>query len=203
MAFPYLTVPPLVLLSRLGLQVVSEMDLQMTAKELQKQRTEYVAQLFGDSLVKQLSMRLINRIVITYGAGPMATVAYRFKCQLNENSKMLAWSGVNPEICHNEIVGWERPPTTPITAVLFRDQDDLDHVKVRSDLIQEYLQARNMDVLEITGNGQSRYSRIMTATYLGDWVSYYLAIQQGINPASTDTIIWLKTELQKRLGNPK
>ncbi|MBK7691515.1 MAG: hypothetical protein IPJ31_10480 [Bacteroidetes bacterium] len=35
-------------------------------------------------------------------------LAVRYRQQLNENSKVLAWHNVIPEMTHNEIVGWKK-----------------------------------------------------------------------------------------------
>ena len=40
------------------------------------------------------------------GAELTAPVAYRWKCQVNENAKLPAFASELPELDHNEIVGW-------------------------------------------------------------------------------------------------
>lgn len=47
-----------------------------------------------------------TRVPVIYGTPDMDAVAVRLKNQLNENSKLIAFSGVMPEFNHNEIVGW-------------------------------------------------------------------------------------------------
>ncbi|MHA1712687.1 MAG: bifunctional phosphoglucose/phosphomannose isomerase [Candidatus Ranarchaeia archaeon] len=200
MAFPLLVVVTIFLLEKFGFQLIENEDFKEAKLHLEEQRQRYLDNLFKESEIRRFAIKLIDRFAVIYGAGPMSAVAYRFKCQLNENAKTPAWSAQNPEICHNEIVGWEHPPSIPVTIVSFRDPDDLQHVKIRSELIEEYLQRKDIPVITIHGVGKSIFSRVMTATYTGDWISYYLALLRGVNPASTDTINWLKSELRKRLA---
>lgn len=47
---------------------------------------------------------------VVYGTPDFSAVAVRMKNQLNENSEMIAFSGVFPEFNHNEIVGWYDDP---------------------------------------------------------------------------------------------
>ena len=46
------------------------------------------------------------------GAGLTTPLAYRWKTQINENAKQPAFADELPEADHNEIVGWERAPTS-------------------------------------------------------------------------------------------
>ncbi len=37
----------------------------------------------------------------------LTSIAYRLKCQFNENSKMLSYNVTIPDMNHNEVIGWE------------------------------------------------------------------------------------------------
>ena len=58
---------------------------------------------------KQLAADLFDRIPVIYGSEVTAVAALRWKCQINENAKSLAFNHQFPELNHNEIVGWEYP----------------------------------------------------------------------------------------------
>jgi glucose/mannose-6-phosphate isomerase len=53
------------------------------------------------------------------------------------------------------------------------------------------------EVIEIGGSGSSRLERIFDLVYLGDWVSYYLAILNEVDPTPVNVITNLKNELGK------
>ena len=60
-----------------------------------------------DNDAKRIARALHGTIPVITGAGLTASVAYRWKCQINENAKMPAFFSKLPEHDHNEIVGWE------------------------------------------------------------------------------------------------
>ncbi|MGI8728346.1 MAG: SIS domain-containing protein, partial [Solirubrobacterales bacterium] len=55
----------------------------------------------------ELAEAIYGSAPLLYGCGLTAPVAYRWKCQINENAKLPAFSHTLPEMDHNEIVGWE------------------------------------------------------------------------------------------------
>src|SRR5207245_2268474 len=59
---------------------------------------------------KALAFRIKPTVPILYGAPPFAAIARRWQTQLNENSKVLAFSSTFPEADHNELVGWIEDP---------------------------------------------------------------------------------------------
>jgi len=51
------------------------------------------------------------------------------------------------------------------------------------------------DLLEIKGGGPNRLAKLLSAIYLGDYVSFYLAIARGIDPTPIVEITKLKKTL--------
>ncbi|MFZ0041802.1 MAG: bifunctional phosphoglucose/phosphomannose isomerase, partial [Solirubrobacteraceae bacterium] len=84
-----------------------------------------------DSLAKSLARSLHGTIPQVAGADLTAPIAYRWKTQFNENAKMPCFSGVLPEIDHNEIVGWETAAELGRFSAVFLDDCDL-HPRVRA-----------------------------------------------------------------------
>src|ERR687898_301173 len=59
-----------------------------------------------DSEAKRLARALVGSIPVITGEGLTASVAYRWKTQINENAELPAFASKLPEHDHNEIVGW-------------------------------------------------------------------------------------------------
>ena len=53
-----------------------------------------------------LAKKMYKQTPVIYVAKGFEGVAVRFRQQLNENSKMLGWHNVVPEMNHNELLGW-------------------------------------------------------------------------------------------------
>ena len=81
---------------------------------------------------KQISHLLQNRIpLILAASGSFDSVALRWKCQFCENSEVLAFHNVFPEINHNEIMGWSGSLNQVFKVIYLKDRDDHHRVKLR------------------------------------------------------------------------
>ena len=61
----------------------------------------------GEGEAKALARALHGTVPVIAGAELAAAVAYRWKCQFNENAGVPAFTSVLPEADHNEIVSWD------------------------------------------------------------------------------------------------
>ena len=68
-----------------------------------------------------------------YASDLFAPVAYRWKTQLNENSKSPAFSHVFPELNHNELVGYQTMSKDKFIAIYIKDEFDHERIKKRND----------------------------------------------------------------------
>ena len=142
-----------------------------------------------------LANELAERI---HGSVLTAKIAYRWKCQINENAKLPAFDHHLPEMDHNEIVGWERSPTDTYTAVFFEDSDQHPRERQRFDLTAELVEDRAHDVVRIETVGETRTERMLWTVMLGDLVSLELAAREGVDPTPVPMI----ENLKDRLGRP-
>ena len=151
---------------------------------------------------QEISEKLRGRIPCIYASGVMTPVAYRWRCQIEENAKQLAFHHEIPEMNHNEIVGWENPPED-FAVVLIRDNQEAEIVgkrfnatkKVAWESRSEYNLAWNIEVVEVLAEGESLLARMMSGVLLGDLVSLKLAEMNGVDPTPVTVIKNLKTEL--------
>ena len=128
----------------------------------------------------------------------MTPVAYRWRCQIEENAKQLAFHHEIPEMNHNEIVGWENPPEN-FAVVLIRDSKEDEIIRKRFNATEkvawESKGEANLEVVEIMAEGKSLLVRMMSCVLLGDLVSLKLAEMNGVDPTPVTVIENLKTEL--------
>ncbi|HSR67372.1 MAG TPA: bifunctional phosphoglucose/phosphomannose isomerase [Acidobacteriota bacterium] len=149
---------------------------------------------------KHLARRLHGRLVLIYGgSGLTAPIARRWRGQITENAKQLAWTAALPEMNHNEIAGWEHPHEVlkHTVAVFLRDQDEHPRLARRFDLTRRYLQDKAGDTIECDSNGESRLDRMVSLLQLIDWASVYLAILNGSDPESIEAIEHIKRRLSE------
>lgn len=151
----------------------------------------------------QLAKRLYGKIPLVYsGDGLLAGAAYRWKCQFNENSKTMAFSGAFPELGHNEIMGWDGPAKIlqEIFLIMLTDVDDHPRVRRRMEITYRMLEPLAAGAIKLNGVGgggfDGRLSRLLSAVALGDLTSVYLAVESGRDPTPIDRIESIKELLR-------
>jgi glucose/mannose-6-phosphate isomerase len=153
----------------------------------------------SDSLAKRVAQRGHRAALCIYGAGPTAPVAYRWKCQVNENAKMPAFAAELPEADHNEIVGWESASDHgSALAVFLEDSDQHPRVRQRIELTASLIEPEAAGTVRLESRGTSGVERVMSLVLLGDLVSIYLAVLKGVDPSPVDVIERLKEDLGAR-----
>jgi glucose/mannose-6-phosphate isomerase len=151
-----------------------------------------------DSLAKELARSLHGTIAQIAGAGLTAPIAYRWKCQINENAKTPAFASELPELDHNEIMGWEGAAELGNFSAVFLDDSDLHpRVRQRIELTRGLIAGDAAATYRLESVGENRVERLVSLVLLGDLVSLYLAVLRGIDPSPVTLIERLKGELAR------
>ena len=151
-----------------------------------------------DNPAKQLALKLHGSIPIIY-SGPTLTdgIATRFKGQISENGKMLAFTNQFPEFNHNELVGWEELGDYGqyFKVIILHDQEDYQQVKTRMGIVRSMLKDKGIEVIDLETKGSNRLERIFSLIHMTDFVSYYLGILNEVDPTPVKPIEYLKSRL--------
>jgi len=166
-----------------------------TMEELQAEVGPRVPQVRNTA--KALAERLVGRLPVVYGAGFLAPVANRWKTQFNENSKHWSFFEVMPELNHNAVVGLGIPQAVRdlVTVLMLRSDEDHPRVQVRWVVTQQLLRREGVAVEVLRGRGASKLAHVLSLIHLGDYVSFYLAMLNGVDPTPVETIAFLKQRL--------
>jgi glucose/mannose-6-phosphate isomerase len=200
-ALGYSFVPLLVILERIGF-VQGEKDQIRKAKELlSSNRLKYKMELgIEENLAKKIALELHKKLPIIYASNDhFDAVSTRWKGQMCENAKMLAFNNVFPEFNHNELVGWKNLAgyKDHLVVVILKDKDDHPRIKRRMEIVKGIIKKQGVNVIEVESSGEVLLSRIFSLIQLGDFVSFYLAILNNENPTPVKVIDFLKNELAK------
>jgi glucose/mannose-6-phosphate isomerase len=145
---------------------------------------------------KELAGLLLGKVPVIYGATPsLGVVAYRWRTQFNENAKVFAHSAELPELDHNEIVGWQfgRRLLPHHCIVALTDAAMGDRMRLRLAITRQVL---GVEIYQETARGTSSLARHLSAMYVGDFTSVYLAFLNGVDPFDIGPI----NELKRRLA---
>jgi glucose/mannose-6-phosphate isomerase len=146
---------------------------------------------------KQLASKIQGKLPVVYGAGLTAAVANRWKTQFNENAKHWAFFETLPELNHNAVVGFGIPEAISARSIVLMLRSSLDHprVKKRWDVTAELLAREGVACEAIDGRGESALAQMLSLIHFGDYVSFYLAMLNEVDPTPVETIAFLKKRL--------
>ena len=184
------------------LNLVPDMDvpLRETVDVLKRRVDLYVPESpESGNPAKKLARSLHRRLVAVYASSAvLEPAAVRWRGQIEENAKSLAFHHLMPEMNHNELVGWEFPvPVLERIAVVFlRDRGDHPQVQRRFDLTRNLVRRRTRTVRDVWSEGDSLLARIFSVICLGDFVSFYMACLNQVDPTPVPVIETLKEQLR-------
>lgn len=145
---------------------------------------------------KKLAKKLTGKTPIIYSGPAFEGVAVRFRQQINENGKMLAWHHTIPEMNHNELVGWrDKDPSRAV--VILRDEADYERVQMRMDINKAVFKKYTSSITEIHARGKSYWEKVFYLVHLTDWASVFLAELHAVDATEVKVIDFLKGELAK------
>lgn len=199
-ALGYSFFPLLLALCRMGFIKPRPEDIGETVVALRKKSLIYADLKNPENHALKMAKRLRGKLPVIYSASDrLDAVNVRWRGQISENAKHLAFGHVLPEMNHNEIVGWkvDRELMKKMAVVFLRDVGTYPRVRVREEITKGILQKKASMVLEAWSEGTSLLARIFSLVYAGDWVSYYLAILINEDPTPVRVIDYLKGELAK------
>ena len=144
---------------------------------------------------KKISGKMVGKTPIIYGA-KLYPAAYKWKINFNENAKNTAWCGQYSEFNHNEFLGWtSHPIEKPFAVVDLISSFDNPQIKKRFEISDKLLSGKRPKAIQIHAEGSTILQQMLWAVTLGDMVSIYTAILNGVNPTPVDLIEKLKKDL--------
>jgi glucose/mannose-6-phosphate isomerase len=199
-ALPYLFIPMLIFLEKLGLVSNVKGEISETIAVLKQICRENAPEKpLNRNFSKMLAAKISGTVPVVYGFGFYRSVAQRFKQQFNENSKTPAFWNTFPELNHNEIVGWEKAEENAkcFSVIIIRDKNEPEEVKHRIEATKELLNNKVAGNYEVWSRGTGKLAKMLSTTLIGDFTSVYLALLRGVDPTPVETISLLKKKMAK------
>ncbi len=191
--------PILAILHRLGLVPEMAADVGQAQSVMDAMARSIAPEVpLSENAAKQLAARLHGRAGIIYGAEFLTGVARRWKTQINENSKSWAFFETLPESNHNAVVGYSYPlnPGDRFMAVMLTSSLLNPRVQKRLAITDNILEHAGVPRQSINATGAAPFSQMMSLVLFGDYVSYYLALLNQVDPTPVAVIDFLKRSLE-------
>jgi len=200
LALGALLAPLVVVLFRMGMMPEAHASLLRAQQQLARRRDQCApAADVASNPARELARRIERTIPVIYGRGGLGGVAaMRWKQSFNENAKCPAFWNEYPELDHNEVCGWgQHGDVTRQVFTLVELRHGLEHprLEARSRATLELVDEALNQVLTVDAAGEGRLAQILDLAYVGDWTSYYSALDNDVDPGPIDAIAQLKSSL--------
>ncbi|MCK4521632.1 MAG: bifunctional phosphoglucose/phosphomannose isomerase, partial [Nanoarchaeota archaeon] len=143
---------------------------------------------------KQLAERLFNKVPLIYSSERLYAIAYKWKINFNENSKIHAFCNFFPELNHNEMVGFTKK-NGDYYCIIIKDDYDERRIKKRMSITKDIITINKSPALELNITGTSDLVKIFSTIHIGDWTSYILALKNKVDPTPVKLVEYLKKKL--------
>jgi glucose/mannose-6-phosphate isomerase len=146
---------------------------------------------------KRLAGQMMGRWPSIIGADHLAPVARRWRTQINEIAKAVGQFDELPEVDHNMVAGVEHPGELfgSTMVVFLRGKRYHPRNLIRTDVTKELLMVSGMNTDMVQARGESRLEEQWTSVHFGDYVAFYLAMANRVDPSPVPAIQELKREI--------
>jgi glucose/mannose-6-phosphate isomerase len=192
-----LSVPPLVVLERIGLFPGAGGWINMAVEQLRTRSAQLARE---SNPARDLARHIGRTLPIIWGGGEIGGVAaLRWRNQVNENPKTPAFWGVVPELTHNEITGFGQHGDVTrqvFTLVLLRHDHEHPQVMRRFELVRDYMDEVVGGIEEVQAEGEGGLAQLFDLMLFGDVVSLELASQADVDPGPIPVLDDIKQRLR-------
>jgi len=145
---------------------------------------------------KDLAKKLMGKIPLIYASDKFKALARIWKIKFNENSKVHAFWNYFPELNHNEMVGYTNLQGK-FHVIILGDKDDHPRILKRMEITSGLMKSKGAEVTTIDIPQGKLLFKIFSTLILGDWVSYYLALEYVVDPTPVVMVEDLKKQLKE------
>ena len=200
MSLGYSITAILAILNKLGYSNFEDKEVNGLIEFTEKLISQYGVRAPSDkNTAKLLADKVMGKIPVIISSSHLKGSAHAFKNQLNENSKTFSVSFDIPELNHHLMEGLKNPP---------RVQDSLIFILFQSELYSKELIKRYEVTVKVLEQNEVPYEiyklqakdklkEVFEILVLGSYVSFYLSILYGTDPAAIPWVDYFKNELAK------
>ncbi|MHA1588884.1 MAG: bifunctional phosphoglucose/phosphomannose isomerase [Candidatus Thorarchaeota archaeon] len=152
---------------------------------------------WGDEIMspRNLAERTKSLVPLFIGSGHLVSVAYRAKCQINENAKAVAFSAELPEANHNEIEASHMYQEHGIMPIFLRSTHESKRMSARFEATDAVYRQSDCAPVHIRLSGLSELEEALAITHYLDTLSVDAADIRGVDSVRVDKIAELKRRL--------
>lgn len=148
---------------------------------------------------KKIAEDFFSRIPVMAGAEHLVGNMMTFRNQLCENSKNFAQYLILPDLNHFAMEGLAHPKSNAKNLVFLFLESDLYSPRLvkRIELTKAVVKKNGIKVISHKLTAKTKIGQAFEMLQLGEWVTYYLALLNNVNPVEIKWVDWFKKELEK------
>ncbi|MBI2616926.1 hypothetical protein HYW55_02250 [Candidatus Gottesmanbacteria bacterium] len=195
----YMQIGQIALLSTLGYLSVDDQEIKKLIDNLLSLQKEYekkvpVAENKGKQYAEMLSKKIVNIIGGEFLSGAIHAIRNPF----HETGKHFANYYLVPELNHHLMEGLKFPQTNPQTLLFFVLNSGLysKEIDVRMRLTKDVIKKQEIEIIEYTAKLDTPLSQVFEVIQLGSYITFYLAMLHGVDPAQIPWVDYFKNTLR-------
>jgi len=190
----------IILLSKLGLLKISSVQIGQAIKIFSKYNDQFGLKVVeAENIAKRIVNKIGERSVWYVASEHLSGNAHTAGNQINENAKRFGGYFLIPELNHHLMEGMISPKSNQkeLAFILIESNSYDQRVQRRYEITKKVLEKNGIFNLSYKCTEKDKLSQVCEALSLGSYVSFYLAMQAGIDPTAIPFVDFFKAELKK------
>ncbi len=170
-------------------------DPRLLSEDIRTQSKEWSRSLLKP---REFAEKLKQTTPVFVASGHLVPVAYRAKCQMNENAKVPSFYSEIPESNHNEIEAIDSFGERNLLPIFIRSSFESQRIKQRFDATQIIYSEQGCTPITVQLKAKTTLEEALTLTHYLDMVSVELADIRSVDSTSVPRISRLKSILSSK-----
>ncbi len=148
---------------------------------------------------KMIAGSLVGKIPVVAAAEHLSGNAHALANQINENAKTLAAYLLLPEANHHFLEGLTHPQNADQTVAFIFLESSLYSapLKKRLAITKKLVEKRGIAQLSFCAGSDNKVAQAFETLTFGSWVSFYLAMANGVDPTPIPNVDFFKQEMAR------
>lgn len=198
----YIEMSQIAILTKLGFLEISNNEIALVVDKLKEYGENLAAGVSSDkNLAKQQAVILKDKIVSIIGGEFFEGAIHAIRNPFHETAKHFADYYIVPEANHHLMEGLMYPEKNKENLIFLFVNSSLysDKIKKRMELTKEVVAKNSISATEINLQSATKLTQVFELIQLGSFITFYLAMLHGVNPAEITWVNYFK----KKLTNEK
>lgn len=146
-------------------------------------------------ITTNLAAELKNKYLMIVAGEHLSGNAHILRNQINENAKQLAMYALIPELNHYLMEGLSFPNGNKPSFIFLNSKKYSPRIRRRFQLTEEVVKKNGASVFNLNIDCPTQLAEFMIASCYGGYLSFYLAIENNINPSEIPWVDFFKKKM--------